>query len=71
MSSKRTSEPLPLEGFLFSEKDLEALRRSRSEVRPFSLARIDELFPKVFPVAPRRTTSEGWEPFQLEETKEP
>ena len=71
MSSKRTSEPLPLEGFVFSEQDVEALRRSRCEIRPFSLARIDELFPKVFPVAVRRTTSEGWETFRLEETKKP
>lgn len=70
MTLKKASDPLPLEGFLLSEEDLRALRRGR-QARTFSLTRIGELFPRVFPVTPRRTTSEGWEPFRLEEEEKP
>jgi hypothetical protein len=69
--SKKTSDPLSLEGLVISDADIQAMRRDRAAIVPFPLSRLDELFPRIFPVSARRRTSEGWEPFRLGEQKEP
>ena len=48
-------------------EDVEALRRIRREDRRrYSLERLEELqLPEWLAGPPRRSTSEGWEPFEL------
>ncbi|MEM8998257.1 MAG: hypothetical protein AAGF23_25970 [Acidobacteriota bacterium] len=49
-----------------TEADVVALRRIRAEDRArYSLDRIREMQPLSWEWRPNRSTSEGWEPFEL------